>query len=315
MQKRLQMPIVLCAAACLWAAGPAEAPYQVVHGWPQLPDGFALKETAGVDVDSHGHVFVFHRGHRPLLCLDGETGKIVASWGDTMFGTPHGLNVDSKDNVWVTDIKRHQVLKFSHDGELLMTLGAREVPGLDPKHFNMPTDVVVAPSGEFYVSDGYGNSRVVKFAAEGTYLSEWGTKGDKPGEFDTPHGIALDAQGRVYVADRGNARIQVFEGNGKLLRVWKSEELGRPWGVDVGADGFLYVADGGDLRQTPEPFERNRALKLDLNGKIVAKWGSFGSYDGQFYWAHDIAAGGDGSVYVGDVWLGMRVQKFRPAGK
>ena len=140
--------------------------YQVVHDWPQLPDGFVLGEVAGVGVDSHNHVFVFHRGSRPILCLDGASGKIVASWGDGMFGSAHGLDVDPQDNVWVTDTVHHQIMKFSHDGELLMTLGAKGVPGLDGNHFNKPTDIVVTSNGEFYVSDGYGNSRVAKFSAE-----------------------------------------------------------------------------------------------------------------------------------------------------
>jgi peptidylamidoglycolate lyase len=312
------MHINLFAAAAPWMLAMAalaqsgSAPYQVVHGWPQYPDGFSTREVAGVGVDSHGHVFVFHRGRRPILCLDPETGRVLASWGDGMFGSAHGLALDNKDNVWVTDTVRHQVIKFSHDGELLMTVGAKDVPGADPRHFNRPTDVAIAPNGDFWVADGYGNSRIVRFTAGGEYVTEWGVKGDKPGEFDTPHGITLDKQGRVYVADRGNARIQVFEGNGKLLHVWKSEELGRPWAVEVGPDGYLYVADGGDLHQQPEAFERNRALKLDLNGNILATWGSFGSYDGQFYWAHDIAAGPKGEVYVGDVYWGMRVQKFIP---
>lgn len=303
------------AAGALLAPGFAQttdAPYRVVHGWPQYPEGFATREVAGVGVDSHGHVFVFHRGHRPILCLDGETGRILRSWGDGMFGSAHGLAVDSRDNVWVTDIVHHQVFKFSHDGELLMTVGAKDVPGDDARHFNRPTDIAIAPNGDFWVADGYGNSRVVRFNARGEYITEWGRKGDRPGEFDTPHGITIDAQGRIYVADRGNARIQVFDGNGKLLHVWKSDELGRPWAVEVGPDGSLYVADGGDLNQQPGPYERNRALKLDLDGKILAKWGSFGSYDGQFYWAHDIAVGPKGEVYVGDVYWGMRVQKFVP---
>ncbi|MBI3694770.1 MAG: hypothetical protein HY238_08025 [Acidobacteria bacterium] len=285
----------------------ASAAYQVVHGWPQLPDGFALGQVSGVDVDSHNHVWVFHRGERPILCFDGETGKILASWGDGMFVTAHGLNVDSRDNVWVTDVGRHQVFKFSHGGELLMTLGAKGVPGLDGTHFNRPTDVVVSPSGEFYVSDGYGNSRVAKFSADGKFLLDWGSKGDQPGQFDTPHGIALDAQGRVYVADRANGRVQVFDGSGKFLALWKSAELGRPWGMTV-RDGFLWVVDGGDMN--PKPPERGRVLKLTPEGKILEQFGSFGSYDGQFYWAHDVAAGRNGDVYVTDVHLGMRVQKF-----
>lgn len=282
--------------------------YQVVHGWPQLPEGFALGQVSGVDVDSHNHVFVFHRGDPPILCFDGATGKIVASWGDGMFAVPHGLTVDRQDNVWLTDVGHHQVFKFSHEGRLLMTVGARGVPGLDGTHFNKPTDVAITPGGDFYVSDGYGNSRVAKFSARGEFLFDWGRKGDQPGQFDLPHGIALDPQGRVYIADRSNARIQVFDGDGKFLAQWKSAELGRPWGLTVGPDGYLYVVDGGDMK--PKPPDRGRVVKLDLKGNAVDQWGSFGSYDGQFYWAHDVGVAGNGEVYVADVHLGMRVQKF-----
>ena len=290
---------------------PAVAPpgsYQVVHGWPQLPDGFALGQVSGVGVDSHNHVFVFHRGDRPILCFDAGTGKILASWGDGLFTIPHGLTVDSRDNVWVTDVGNHQVFEFSHNGELLMTLGAKNVPGLDGNHFNRPTDIAVAPSGEFYVSDGYGNNRVAKFSPQGKFLFDWGTKGAQPGQFDLPHGIALDPQGHVYVADRSNGRVQVFDGDGKFLAQWKGPEMGRPWALTVGPDGYLYVVDGGDLN--PKPPDRGRVVRLDLQGKVLDQFGTFGSYDGQFYWAHDVAVARDGAVYVTDVHLGMRVQKF-----
>jgi peptidylamidoglycolate lyase len=297
--------LVSLALAVLFSA---QGAYEVVHGWPQLPDGFALGQVSGVGVDSHNRIWVFHRGDRPIMGFDGATGKLVASWGDGMFATAHGLTVDSKDNIWVTDVGHHQVYKFTNSGELLMVVGAKDVPGLDGRHFNQPTDVAVTPTGDFYVSDGYGNSRVAKFSADGEFLLDWGTHGDKPGQFDLPHGIALDPQGRVYVADRSNARIQVFDGDGKFLHQWKSEALGRPWGLTVAPDGYLYVVDGGDMN--PKPPDRGRVLKLDLQGNILEKWGSFGSYDGQFYWAHDVAVAKNGDVYVTDVHLGMRVQKF-----
>jgi peptidylamidoglycolate lyase len=295
--------------------------YQVVHGWPALPEGFALGHVTGVAVDSHNHVFVFHRAEHSILgttfdkpiaspailCLEGASGKIVASWGAGIFFNPHGLRVDRHDNVWATDIQLHQVFEFSHDGKLLMTLGEKGVPGLDGTHFNKPTDVAVAPDGSFYVSDGYGNSRVAKFASDGKFLFDWGHKGSNPGEFDTPHGITLDQEGRVYVADRSNNRVQVFKGDGTFLHEWKSADLGRPWAVTVGPDGYLYVVDGGDLHDWPP--DRNHLLKLDLHGNILEKWAAFGNYDGQLYWGHDVAVGRDGAVYAGDI-IGRRVQKF-----
>lgn len=288
---------------------PAAASYRVVHGWPSLPEGTAFMDVPGVAVDSHNHVFVFHRGEQPVICLDGDTGKIIASWGKDLFKTEHGLEVDQHDNIWLTDVHHHQVFKFSHDGELIMVLGTQGVPGLDGNHFDGPTDVAVAPSGEFYVSDGYGNNRVAKFSAEGRFLLDWGRKGEEEGEFDLPHGIALDAEGRVYVADRSNLRIQVFDADGKFLHAWKSSELGRPWGLSVGSDDYLYVIDGGDLKSQPP--DRGRVLKLDLEGRILAVWGSYGRYDGQFNWGHDVDVGTNGHVYVTDI-KGKRIQKFVP---
>ena len=315
----------LCFAPLLLAGihSGAESPgsYRVVHGWPVLPEGYVLGEVSGVAVDSHNHVFVFHRGSRPwmddqipqpiaqpvIVCFDGDSGKQIAAWGQNRFLRPHGLRVDSQDNVWVTDVALHQVFKFSHDGNLLLTIGAARTPGLDGAHFNKPTDVAIASDGTIYVSDGYGNNRVARFSADGKFIGEWGQKGPKLGEFDLPHGITLDSQGRIYVADRSNGRIQVIGREGKFLYAWQSPEMGRPFAVTVGPDGYFYVVDGGD--QNPEPPDHGAVLRLDLTGKILDRWSRHGNYDGQICVGHDIAVGKDGSVYVGDI-QGKRVQKF-----
>lgn len=298
--------------------------YRVVHGWPQLPSGELLGQVSGVGVDSRGTVVVFRRAQRSwplsgalstdpieaptILLFDGATGRQLGAWGAGRFAMPHGLTVDGEDNVWVTDVALHQVFKFTPDGAPLLTLGERGVPGDDSLHFNRPTDVAVAPDGSFYVSDGYGNSRVVRFSKEGRYLFSWGRRGGRPGDFDVPHGIARDATGAVYVADRNNARIQVFDSVGHPLAEWKGPELGRPWAVRVGADGYLYMLDGGDQPTTPP--DRARVLKLTRQGRVIGSFGSFGNYDGQFVWPHALAVATDGTVYVGDVSTGMRVQKF-----
>ena len=298
--------------------------YQVIHGWPQLPEGTLLGQVSGVGVDSHNHVFVFRRAENSVvagkpasntrmaspavLMFDGATGGLVSAWGEKRFILPHGLTVDRQDNIWLTDIAFHQVFKFDHSGKLLLTVGESGVPGLDNAHFNKPTDVAVANDGSFYVSDGYGNNRIVKLSSEAKFLLEWGTKGTGPGQFDLPHGIALDSSGKVYVADRSNARLQIFDSNGKYLAEWKGPEFGRPWAVRVGPDGFAYVVDGGDLASAPP--DRARVLIVDLKGKVVDSFGRFGNYDGQFVWPHDVAIGNAGAVYVGDVLTGMRVQKF-----
>jgi peptidylamidoglycolate lyase len=302
---------------------PTSEPYSVVHGWPQLPDGFVLGQVSGVAVDSHNHVFAFHRAENSwatdktrviasatVLCFDGASGKLLFSWGQNRFLEPHGLRIDRDDNVWLTDRALQQVFKFSHDGRLLLTIGTERTPGLDATHFNLPADIAFAADGSIYVADGYGNNRIAKFSPDGKFLLDWGRKGSADGEFDLPHSVAVDAPGLVYVADRNNARIQVFDGNGKFLKTWKSNELGRPWSVTIGPDNLLYVVDGGDLK--PNPPDRGQLLKLDLSGKVLSKWSRFGNYDGQIYWGHDLAVGKDGAVYVGDVYHGMRVQKFIP---
>jgi peptidylamidoglycolate lyase len=221
---------------------------------------------------------------------------------------PHGLTIDAEDNLWLTDVGLHQVFKFDPSGNLLMILGERGVSGNDAAHFNLPTDVAVAPDGSFYVSDGYGNSRIVRYSPEGEFLDEWGAKGTAPGQFDVPHGLALDAQGRVYVADRGNARLQIFDGTGKFLAEWKGAQLGRPWAVRIGTDGSVYVVDGGDQ---PVLFpDRARILKFDASGNLLAWFGSYGQEPGQFTWPHAIALAPNDALYVGEVSTGMRVQKF-----
>jgi peptidylamidoglycolate lyase len=289
--------------------------YAVLHGWPELPVGRILGQATGVAVDSHNHVFVFHRAEREwsdepipeepieaptVIVFDGETGEMIAEWGRNMFVMPHGLSIDKADNVWVTDVGRHQVFKLSHDGELLLTLGEDRVPGADSKHFNLPTDVAVLEDGGFFVSDGYANTRVIKFSSEGQFQFQWGEKGSKDGQFDLPHGIAVDGERRVYVVDRSNARVQVFDREGSFIAQWKGPEIGRPFAIAIGLDDKAYVIAGGD---------RSRALKMSLNGDVLSAFGRYGNYDGQFQLGHDIAVGEDGAVYVVDV-AGMRVQKF-----
>ena len=194
---------------------------------------------------------------------------------------------------------------------LVTLLAASAIAGCsyDPLAFDQPTDIAFGKNGEVYVADGYGSSRVAKLSASGAFLLEWGEEGIGQGQFYTPHGITTDTEGRVYVADRGNARIQVFDPNGVFITEWKGKHLGRPWGIQSGADGSLYVVDGGD--QDPER-PRGRLLKLDRDGNVLASWGAHGTGAGQIDWGHDVSVGPDGSVFVVDI-RGKRVQKFRPA--
>lgn len=297
--------------------------YRVVQGWPIVPEGEVLGEIAGVGVDSHGNVFVFHGADRPwpasnvlnlepiarptITVFDGHSGSMLARWGERQFAMPHGLTIDNHDNVWLTDVALQQVYKFSRDGHLLLTLGKRGIAGNDASHFNRPTGVAVAANGSFYVSDGYLNSRVIGFSAEGKFLVQWGTEGSGPGQFDLPHGIALDTSGHVYVADRANARIQIFNDSGQFLGQWSGAELGRPYAIAFDQGGKAYIADGGDPADAPA--DRSAFVVVRIrDGSPLVRVGRFGNLAGQFETAHAIAVDAEGSVYVGDA--GGRVQKF-----
>ncbi len=304
---------------------PSGEAFQLVAGWPRLPEGTRIGQVSGVDVNSNGDIVVFHRADRiwdgeeygldsisspTIFILDDETGELIGSWGADMFIIPHGLTIDDEDNLWLTDVGLHQVFKFDLKGNLLMTLGERGVAGTDNNHFNQPTDVAIAQDGTLYVSDGYGNSRISKFSLGGEFITSWGTRGNEAGQFDTPHSIALDPDGNLYVADRGNARLQVFDPDGKFITEWKSPSLGRPWAVRFDTAGNMYIVDGGD-QSTFWP-DRARITKLDAEGNILASFGSYGNEPGQFIWPHAIATGPDGALYVGEVATGMRIQKFKP---
>lgn len=316
--------VLLIAALCLRLSRPvtaAEPAYQVVRDWPNMPEGQTLGLCAGVGVDSRNQVFVFHRCGRvwatpfptepisdaTISVFDGPTGRFVRSWGANQFVMPHGLTIDHEDNVWLTDVALQQVFKFTNDGKLLLTLGERGQGGADHGHFNLPTDIAVLRDGSFYVSDGYKNTRVVKFTAEGRYEFEWGTRGDGPGQFVLPHGIAVDAHGRVYVCDRSNSRVQVFDPKGVFLAAWKGPHIGRPYGIEIDAQGHAFVIDGGDPA-VPQP-DRGKVVELDADGHVFATFGTYGKEAGEFRVGHDIAVGPDGAVYVAEGG-GRRVQKF-----
>ena len=313
------------------AASAQEPTYRVVHGWPILPDGEVLGSVAGVGVNSHGNVYAFHRAGRTwpdsdvleltpitrptIAVFDGHSGVLITRWGSNLFAMPHGLTIDDHDNVWLTDVSLQQIYKFSPDGHLLLTIGERGIAGNDASHFNRPTAVAVSADGSFYVSDGYKNTRVMKFSADGKFLFQWGTKGTGPGQFDLPHWVALDAAGKVYVADRQNQRIQIFDASGHYLTQWAGKQFGRPYAIAIDHRGIAYVADGGDQPRAPP--DRSAWVFVQPDGTPRARFGRFGNYDGQFEMAHSIAVDAEGSVYVGDI-TGARVQKFvlsRPAGE
>jgi len=236
----------------------APNPYRSIENWTQLPEGRKWGSTAAVDIDPDGtSVWVAERcgantclgsNLAPVLKFD-ASGKLVKSFGQGMFVFPHGISVDREGNVWVTDGQGkdgmgHQVIKFSPDGNVLMRLGKAGVTGAGHDTFNMPSSVLIAPNGDIFVGDGHGgmsNNRIVKFDKTGKYIKEWGVKGTGPGQFDTPHALAMDSGGRLFVGDRNNNRIQIFDQDGKFLDQWA--QFSRPSGVFIDKNDIIYVAD------------------------------------------------------------------------
>ncbi len=275
---------------------PAKVPdYQVVANWPKLPDNFEFGQVAAVATDSADRVYVFHRGKQPIAVFD-RAGKFLRSWGDDLIKTAHGLRIDGGDNVWITDVGNHLVMKFNAKGKLLLTLGKKDQPGDTPDKFNKPADVAVTAAGDIYVADGYGNNRVVKFAKDGKYLKEWGKKGKGDGEFNLPHVLCVDAKGKVFVGDRENNRVQVFDSEGKYLAQWPKS--GAPFGLFLHKDG-MYLADG----------RAHLVNLLNLDGKTLGKWGAKGAGAGEFNLPHWVCLDSQGAMYVTEI-QGKRVQKF-----
>lgn len=317
--------LVLAIAGGSWLAlardplRPApELPLELVADWPRLPAGTALGQATGLAVDASGRVFVFHRANREwtepfpaepirgdtVFVFDGPTGRLLGQWGAGRFIMPHGLAIDPEGNVWVTDVGAEQVSKFTPDGALLLTLGERGVGGSDGSHFGQPTDIAFGPDGTVYISDGYTNTRVARFTLDGRYLGSFGRPGKAAGQFDLPHGIAVDRSGRVYVADRSNARLQLFDAKGGFLAQWRSNRVGTPYGVEIAADGGVIVADGGE-----QPLAtRARLIKLDARGRVVGTFETARRGDPKNL-GHALAVGPDGAIYIADAWA-KRVRKF-----
>jgi DNA-binding beta-propeller fold protein YncE len=249
---------------------------RVIKNFGALPDGRTWGSTAGVDIASDGHLWAYDRcganscagsNVDPILKIDRHTGKILASWGRGQFIFPHGIHVDRDGNVWVTDGraandmelakfpdakgKGHTVTKFSPEGKVLLRLGKPGVGARGTDTFLEPNDVVTTPNGDIFVSDGHSgqnpnsgpdtNARILKFTRDGKFVKEWGKWGSGPSEFKTPHALALDSRGRLFVADRGNHRIQIFDQDGKFLEEWK--QFSRVSGIFITRDDLLYAID------------------------------------------------------------------------
>ena len=327
--RRVRWTIAVAAAviALCQAVYAGRDTYQTVENFFKLPEGRKLGSTASIAIDRDGiSIWAFERcggqycagsSVAPVLKFD-ASGKLVKSFGAGMFVRPHGIHVDREGNVWVTDGegpdgkdpnkngKGHQVFKFSPDGQVLMTLGKAGIAGDGPDTFNQPSAVVIAPNGDIFVGDGHGgnsNARIVKFSKDGKFIKAWGKKGTGPGEFDTPHTLALDSRGRLFVGDRGNSRIQIFDQNGKFLEEWK--QFGRPSGLFIDKKDVLYVTDHQSDEKTNPGVRKGMSIGSAKDGKVsvfILDTDANPSQEG-------ITADAKGNIY-GSLTGGMALKKY-----
>lgn len=294
--------------------------YQVDPAWPRKPAGFAWRVMTGVAVDAQDRVWTLNAVDPPVQVYDSE-GKLLDSWGSGLFKAPHFIRIDHEGNVWTADYLQHTVRKFSPKGQLLLTLGTPDTPGCDETHFNMPTDMAITPTGDVFVTDGYGNNRIVHFDAQGRFIKAWGELGVGPGMLSQPHSIALDSKGRLYVGERNNCRVQVFDQQGNSLAQWRN--LVNPWGIWITPSDEVYVCGSSPARWTERgnlgnPPNDQLVIKFNTDGRALELW-TFPMADpakqipGTIDWIHAIAVDSKGNLYLGDVAdesQSHRIQKF-----
>ncbi len=316
----LALALIIRGAAVGQSGAAPELAYQAEAAWPLPPTSAAgapglwnFIQVSGVAANSDGDILVLHRGAYPILQFKSD-GRLVRAFGDGLFSEgkvggiapehqvkgrstytavygpagctscgAHSIRLDPQGSIWVVDAPGHVIYKLSQDGQIVMQLGTKGVSGTGHNTFNLPTDIAFAPNGDLYVSDGYRSQRVVRFTRDGKYVTEWGGWGSGPGQFYLPHNLAIDAQGRVYVTDRENRRIEVFDGNGKFLKEWPTEA--RVSGLFMTKDQHLWAGD---------------AL-FDLDGKLLGRLpGAPGG--------HGVVVTASGDVYLAQ--LNGTVQKF-----
>ena len=308
--------------------GSGSLQYELVEGWEQLPAGWSHPDVAGVCTDSKGNVYLFCRSDHPVIVYDRE-GHFLDSWGEGMFSPrEHGMYMTADDQLYLVDDKGHNVRKFTTDGKLLQTIGPSGVPsdsGYDGANvgsitrgappYNRPTNLAVAPSGDLYVSDGYGNARVHRFSNQGEHCQSWGEPGVGSGEFHLPHSVWVHSDGRVFVADRENDRIQIFGPTGEYLAEWT--DVQRPQDIYIDKDNLVYVAElvcPKDL----ESFRRGRIAEMepgrisiyDIDGNVLARWGGPDTVaPGNFVAPHGIWVDDRGDIYLAEVTHTIGVSK------
>ncbi len=298
--------------------------YVVDASWPQRPPDIGWGQMPGVTVDRQDNIWIYTRTN-PAVQIYAPDGHYLFGWRSEKPGTvAHFIRFDAAGNVWTADAGLHTVTKRSPVGKVLLTLGTEGEPGEDGRHFNKPTDMTFAPNGHVYVSDGYGNNRVVHFDQHGRYVNAWGKLGTAPGEFSIPHSIACDSKGQLYVADRNNVRVQVFDHRGHLLDVWQNILV--PWCIWISPKDEIWICGSSPMpwRTDPKyptaplgcPPKDQLIMKFDTKGRVRELWTFPKGEDeheqpGDLNWVHAIAFDSKGNVYLADI-IGKRVQKFVP---
>ena len=313
-----------------------EIPFESVPNFLKMPPNLYLGEGIGVATNSKGHVFVYTRSQATRLFEFDQKGNYVRELGEGLYGLvfAHAVRVDPQDNIWAVDEGSNMIIKFNPEGRVVMVLGRRPeavegvpvpppapgtAPPAEPYVFNRPTDVAWDAAGDIFISDGYGNSRVVKYDKNGRFLKSVGTRGSAPGQLNLPHTIATDAKGNVYVGDRSNSRIQVFDSNLEFKAIY--DQVGAPWAVCIspGPHQYLYSSNSNpDNNNSQIQQVTGEIYKMELDGTILGKFGKAGKDLGEFSTVHEIDCRNENELLVSEI-IAWRVQKLilhpAPAGR
>jgi sugar lactone lactonase YvrE len=278
--------------------------FEELADWAKLPDGWTFKEVVDVEIDAQDRVYVFTRGEHPMIVFE-QDGTFVTAWGEGQFTRPHGVTFGPDETLYCADDDGHWIGRFTLDGQLLTSIGSRDqgAPYQSGKPFNRPTKVAFDPnSHELYISDGYGNARVHKYAPDGKHLFSWGDYGTGPGQFNLVHSVCTDSQGLVYVADRENHRVQIFNSDGNYLTQWNN--MHRPCGLHIKND-VAYIGQLPSHLPVNADYPNIGACVTihDLDGNELARLGHahMGEGPGQFTAPHSVAVDSKGDIYVGEV--------------
>lgn len=295
--------------------------YEVVANWPEKPAEFTWAAMPGVAVDTEDNVWLFTRS-TPAVQVYSPEGRYLFGWGDGKGA--HHIKIDREGFIWTSDIERHIVQKHDRNGTVLMTIGVPDEAADDQSHLYMPTDMAFASNGDIFVSDGYGNARVVHLTKDGEFVKAWGSLGTEDGKFSIPHAIAVDSKNRVYVADRNNVRVQVYNTDGELIDSWKNIVV--PWGFWVTEKDEIWICGSSPMPWHTDPKYKTLPLGCPPKDQLIMKFNTDGKLlqlftfpkgedgkeaPGELNWVHCIALDSKGNVYLGDI-MGKRLQKFAP---